>query len=47
MVAQHSSGPMKPDGAASNGDASVSESTAAALDGLASLNWAILHGTDI
>ena len=40
---------MKPDGAAHVGDASLSESTveAVALDWLASLGWAVLHGPDI
>ena len=40
---------MKPDGAVHLGDASLSESTieAVALDWLASLGWAVLHGPDI
>ena len=40
---------MKPDGAAHVGDASLSESIveAVALDWLAALGWAVLHGPDI
>ena len=49
MIARLRSERMEPDGAVSVGDASLSESAveAAALDWLASLGWAVLHGLDI
>ena len=49
MIAQHRSECMKPDGAASVSDASLSESTVegVALDWLASMGWAVTHGPDI
>ena len=49
MIAPHRSECMKPDGAATVSDVSLSESTveAAALDWLASLGWAVAHSPDV